>query len=492
MPNTKTYEYSITLTCVCCVVGGRGVQILRAEITTMNSNLVPTRTPTLLISCHCGAAKQTVRLCAQSSDAPQEVSLCHCSACRHNTGLLCVSYVDIEPPGSLEGLVEYRSSGAEVTRFFCATCGCHVFRRFESLAEDDTSTRASDGIVTGTAEKQGSWAVATGVITGLQKEDEELDERGTEMLMRYARHINTAGTKDGGLGLFIELGVDDRTHLPLSSTGCEKGTAGGSDTNVEVKTFSGYNNSEGKEEEILNAFCHCKAVQFHITRPNETSKIPRSNFPDLMVPYHTRSPQVQNPEDKKWWLRPHLNSTHGETEPLTTEKDGLQRYLAGTCACASCRLTSGFEIQTWAFIPRANIFFHIRDDSTSSSAAELHATNTTQRVVPVDFATLPPGILTSYESSQGVRREFCSSCGATVFWRDRWRPELMDVSVGLLDADEGARAETWLDWWTGRVSFAEDAVTGRTGVMARTAKLLIDSLGAGLDRWGKQEETPKR
>jgi hypothetical protein len=64
----------------------------------------------------------------------------------------------------------------------------------------------------------------------------------------------------------------------------------------------------------------------------------------------------------------------------------------------------------------------------------------------------------------------------------------MDVSVGLLDADEGARAETWLDWWTGRVSFAEDAGLGRTGETARRAICLIDSLEEGLKRWSEKRQ----
>jgi hypothetical protein len=53
-------------------------------------------------------------------------------------------------------------------------------------------------------------------------------------------------------------------------------------------------------------------------------------------------------------------------------------------------------------------------------------------------------------------------CGATVFWHDKHRPELIDVSVGLLDAPEGARAVEWLEWWLARVSFEEDA--GREGM----------------------------
>ncbi|KAI1423866.1 hypothetical protein F5Y12DRAFT_502632 [Xylaria sp. FL1777] len=456
--------------------------------------MAPTLAPELLISCHCGVAKQTVRLRDHFSNAPQKVSLCHCSACRHNTGLLCVSYAGIDQPDSVEGLVEYRHTAEAITRFFCATCGCHVFRRITCPVTDTTNTGASDSALP-TAEKKESWAVPTGVIIGLKGGSEELSEGGHEALIRYAKHINTSSTKDGGLSPFIRHVGDSRelevvdNWPPLASPPLTlaKEKLANLDLNVEVKASSGDNSQKQKGEEILNAFCHCKTVQFHITRPNAMSKLPRSNFPDLMVPFHTGSPQVKNPEDDKWWLRPGLDSHYEGPDVPSIENGGLRRYMAGTCACLPCRLISGFEIQTWAFIPKANIFFHIRDH-TDSSGSEPRAANDTQNIVPLDFATLPANILTSYESSPGVRREFCSCCGATVFWRDRWRPELMDVSVGLLDAYEGARAETWLDWWTGRVSFAEDAGNGRTGDMARIAKALIDSLGTGLRKWGEQEE----
>jgi hypothetical protein len=50
-------------------------------------------------------------------------------------------------------------------------------------------------------------------------------------------------------------------------------------------------------------------------------------------------------------------------------------------------------------------------------------------------------------------------CGATVFWHCEERPGLVDVSAGLLDPEEGARVESWLDWCTERVSFEEMAVS---------------------------------
>lgn len=345
-----------------------------------------------------------------------------------------------------------------------------------------------------------SWEVATGVIIGVDGESgEEMGEGGHHILLRYARHINTAGTRDGGLSPWIrqingqELEVVDSLGvIPTPTHVSVKGKVNESCSDTEQEAFSRDNMGEGENAEVLNGFCHCKTVKFHITRPNASSKLPRSNFPDLMLPYHSGSAQIQNPEDNKWWLRPGLRRDSRNDEALPVESSELKRYLAGTCACRSCRLISGFEIQTWAFVPRANIFFHVRDKNRGSTATEsqpprsLSEAGDKTEIIPLDFATLPPNILTSYESSPGVRREFCSHCGATVFWRDRWRPELVDVSVGLLDAEEGARAETWLDWWTERVSFAEDARRDRTEETARRAECLIGSLEEGLRRWSEE------
>ncbi|EXK23644.1 hypothetical protein FOMG_19595, partial [Fusarium oxysporum f. sp. melonis 26406] len=107
---------------------------------------------------------------------------------------------------------------------------------------------------------------------------------------------------------------------------------------------------------------------------------------------------TSNPSDEKWWVQ-------GD------------KYLAGTCACESCRLASGFEIQTWAFIPRANISIVAPDSSRTE--------------VPLDFESLPTGALRSYQSSQGVVRHFCGGCGATttLYYSDR-NPLLIDNDGG--------------------------------------------------------------
>jgi hypothetical protein len=175
------------------------------------------------------------------------------------------------------------------------------------------------------------------------------------------------------------------------------------------------------------------------------------------------------------------NDNNQPSNPEQAPKPTL-KYLSGTCACHPCRLTSGFEIQTWAFIPRRNILI---SSSSSSSQDQPH-----HHHKPLDFSTLdradPHQKLKAYESSPGRIREFCSVCGATVFWHDHFRPDLIDVSVGLLRAPEGARAESWLEWWTGRVSFSEDAGKGRTGGAKAWGEGVIGLLEEGLRRARKQ------
>ncbi|KAI0112902.1 hypothetical protein F4814DRAFT_419833 [Daldinia grandis] len=409
----------------------------------------------VVISCLCDAARQTVVLRTnESTPGPLGVDLCHCYDCRHSSGLLCVSYAPIQAPRSLNNFIAYPDESAQPSatiprRYFCRTCGCHVFRC------SAVSNKEIDR----------SWDVATGTIIGQVGADDDLtevDDKKEEPLLRYTRHININSTKDGGLSPFIRL--VDGTESPQKSR---------------------ITDDKGRDaKDVLEAHCHCKTVRFFITRPDASSRLPRSAFPDLIVPMAT-SPReiVDNPRDEKWWLRPQSKGS-----------PDLTRYMAGTCACRSCRLAAGFEIQTWAFVPRSNIFF-LPPASPSPSSSSLSTyphppSNISSAALPLDFPTLQQTYspLRTYESSPGVFREFCPRCGASVFWHDRWRPDLIDVSVGLLAADEGARAESWLDWWRGRVSFQEDAGYGRVGGAAGWGRNVMETLAEGLRRWEGGEE----
>ena len=98
----------------------------------------------------------------------------------------------------------------------------------------------------------------------------------------------------------------------------------------------------------------------------------------------------------------------------------------------SCRLATGFEIQTWAFVPRVSIL--LPDGN------------------PINFSSTDcPGI-----------------------------EHLIDVSAGLFRSDGGSRLESLLDWCTSRVSFAEEAVRGRTLLSAQRGNIFVQGLGTAM------------
>jgi hypothetical protein len=377
------------------------------------------------ISCLCGAAQQT--LSPPPHDSNSHITFCHCDSCRHLTGLLCTTYTPITQP-SLAGLTKYSPSDAS-TRYFCSICGCHVFRHSPA----------------------NGWAVATGTITSSPPLNNSPEIQH--------QHV----PPDGGLSMWLPNSVPPEPTLPQS-------------TAVQSST--------------LPASCHCTRISFTITRPSRASTIPHSNYADLLIPYHNNPSSITtNPLSIKWWLRdPSPNAqppstdalNHPSSQTLHTKTDedlSRYKYLAGTCACRSCRLASGFEIQTWTFVPRANILMSVplsvgggADSDTGSGKATL----------PLDFSALQPGLLRSYRSSAAAMREFCPTCGATVFWHDFERPDLIDVSAGLLRCPSGARAESFLQWWTHRTSFSEESRTGRTGGIADWAEDVINNLEKGM------------
>ncbi|KAL8967041.1 MAG: hypothetical protein Q9197_005653 [Variospora fuerteventurae] len=150
--------------------------------------------------------------------------------------------------------------------------------------------------------------------------------------------------------------------------------------------------------EVLRCYCQCRGVQFTITRPNKDSSNVSSPMPDVLVPSHLQSTQAS--PSSTWWLR-----------------------ASGTKFLAA-----------WVFVPKTNV-----------------------RQLDGNEVDYKMGTLKRYSHSKGAYRDFCGTCGATVFWHCDERPGIVDVSAGLLDAEEGARAEDWLEWATEKVSFEECA-----------------------------------
>jgi hypothetical protein len=352
------------------------------------------------VSCLCEKiSAQQIVVAPLASPPPRSpgVSLCHCSICRSASGVLCTSYHRLlftpeSDVGSLilnPSLKEYAQS-TQLSRWFCGTCGAHVLAHLRH---------------------ENKYFVAAGLVTPASASASVSVWNETESV---AEHWGVGETRDGGLSIFMPGARNDSSPCLLGFTTEGANPSSGLSESWETGFV---------DEKRLRAQCHCSGVGFTITRPNSRSREASSPWPDLLVPYHLAS--SKNPEDVKWWLRA------GDT-----------KYLAGACACRSCRLACGFPIQCWAFIPKANLINNSQvENDILSGEGFAYGTGTMQ----------------SFESSPGVYREFCKRCGATIFWHCDERPGVVDVSVGLLKSVTGARAEDWLDWETGRVSFAEDA-----------------------------------
>jgi len=100
---------------------------------------------------------------------------------------------------------------------------------------------------------------------------------------------------------------------------------------------------------------------------------------------------------------------------------------------------------------------------------------------PLQLAHEPdrPACLKQYLFSPGKYREFCGSCGATCFWWHVARPDVVDISIVLLDERDGVRAGNWLKWHKKRLSFIEKA---------RVSKETIQGLVEGMEMYQEPEE----
>lgn len=346
-------------------------------------------------SCLCGRVEQEVLL--QQEADPSVLRLCHCDDCRSVTGLLFSSYLILQSsPETFDGLIKYEQSD-DINRWFCGICGAHVFVQLKD---------------------KGLYLIASGLLK-------------KPLCTELVQHWGIDDTRDGGLSPSLP-GVEATDQVCWAKSGQTHPQAVPQREPRPLNHEKREHHSETDNK--LLACCHCRGVQFYVTAPDASSFDASSPWPDLLVPYHSAS--SENPGDVKWWLR--CQAT---------------KYLAGTCACNSCRLASGFPVQTWAFIPKSNIF-------TSDGSPLTFDMKTMQR----------------YESSPRIYREFCNRCGATLFWHCEQRPRVIDVSAGLFRAKSGARANEWLEWATGRVSFAEEAPD----------RTLIQTLETGLRAWAGQ------
>jgi hypothetical protein len=331
----------------------------------------------LSASCLCGACHYAFTI--NQSELPYQPYLCSCDISRRISGVLLTAYVPV-PSGNaapdLRHLRAYRSSSI-LKRHFCATCGTHMYLEYD---------------------EDGHFEVSVGSLLSDGQSDEAV---------RYKGHMWIEDTKDGGASVWLPKFEDTCDRFARHANQSEQLPL---DWNSSVSAQS--------EQDLLHAYCHCKGVEFFISRPDELSYRATSPLPDVLVPYHSGL-STDNTQGTAWWI----------------SKDG-KRFVTGHCACTSCRKSSGFDLQQWTFVPLTNL-------KTVDGAV-------------IDPASLD-GAVTVYKSSPDVKRTFCKVCGATVFWQGDMRPSLLDVAVGLFDAQSGARAEEWLQWALSTVLFSEEA-----------------------------------
>ncbi|GAM88465.1 hypothetical protein ANO11243_064980 [Dothideomycetidae sp. 11243] len=147
------------------------------------------------------------------------------------------------------------------------------------------------------------------------------------------------------------------------------------------------------------------------------------------------------------WARKDLPSSQDESidayckcgsVKFSLHRHDERRFPAQLCLCDTCRLTSGLEMAAWMDVPTTSI-------KTDRGSGDEN----------LDLGSWTD--LRTYAALPGCIRYNCSTCGAAVFVVSDDKPDEVRVAAGLLDAAEGARAETWAAWRTDGVGGGEDA-----------------------------------
>ncbi|PPQ63856.1 hypothetical protein CVT24_009069 [Panaeolus cyanescens] len=361
-------------------------------------------------------------------------------------------------------LTGHRTSPHSI-RYFCNNCSAGMFlceNEEQSTRHGETADPNAEPIAPFAPGAKIKWYVTAGTLAY------------TQGIYETVSHAFVEETLDGGLADQIPA-IGDRILPRFSGAPNESPLLPLPWRSSTLPSWK-----KANEAESINAYCHCRSIHFRITRPNELSSVPHAPYPDLIFPAdQTRLSTMSNVKDEKWWLplgdgvgvgppgtewkhirpktrRDTISMNYGRPKPMRRERTPAPRhYLAGHCVCAHCRLGSGFEVQSWAFISRANVFEYGSDEPIELAHAD----------------SRPKG-LKQYMSSTGRYREFCGKCGATAFWWHAGRPDVIDISMGLIDQEcDGARAEEWFKWHKQRVSFSENSSINKMVVQG-----LVDGL----------------
>ncbi|KAF6764095.1 hypothetical protein DFP72DRAFT_840213 [Ephemerocybe angulata] len=349
----------------------------------------------------CHCRRCDLRVVFPTASLPIHNYLCNCTSCRHGTGEMAFHTARI-----LGNPMDAETDGpfaVEVMDSYSPRDRLGVERFFCPTCSANMLVRI-DLSLREEADKRGGEPedCAFGRNRSEKRSEQELEE-GFQWRVAGGALRNYEGI------------IQPMYHLNLAST-MDGGVADHLRVGSKVLPFEWRSPTLTDDQpEEISAFCHCRAVSVKVSRPDDRAKNLRSPFPDLIYPTDvTYRAKLRNPGDEKWWLR------------------------------------GGFDFQSGTFIPR----FNIREADQEPG----------RTIVFSQQESRPKG-LKQYVSSPGRYHEFCGTCGATAFWWHVSRPNLVDLSMGLLDASvDGVRAEHWFEWHKSRVSNME--VSGNRKMVA--------------------------
>lgn len=225
--------------------------------------------------------------------------------------------------------------------------------------------------------------------------------------IRVRRCTYIDSLQDGGLARrMVEVGMQPARDVKYHATG-DGSKALSSEELSQLWTGSRHTRVNiGAERSItVPLSCHCGAIQLQIVSPqNMRSKADTKHI-------------------GRW------------------TREDCTKYVAKVCVCESDRLWFGTPMTVWTYVFPENIL--TRDGQIIDFSFD--RTSTPEL----------PGLKT-YASSPAVRRSFCGTCGAGIFYEHKERPWVMNVMPGLLRAESGSMAEELLSWDWKWVSWPEE------------------------------------
>ncbi|KAI3324394.1 Mss4-like protein [Xylariaceae sp. AK1471] len=367
------------------------------------------------------------------SSLPLKATYCHCTSCRHVTGALYSNNVPWHGDSETiraSSLQRYVFS-ERLTILFCGTCSSTMF--FEKRAAEEGE--GTDGI---------SYGVLTGVLANVNIPN----------LVKIMDHIFVGDTLDGGATPWLCHVNSDGTRPRLWKGRKEQSEELMTATWPTVEDCTGKGKAAAAaDSEEFPVRCHCGGVDLVLRRP----------IADFAAKKRSELP---------WFVDPVTN-----------------KALAAFDPCDTCRLSAGVDIFNWTFTLLRHLAFPRLDPNTNTrkqpgfpeSSIEL------KNVISTTTQNRDPrwGTLAFYESSPDVQRYFCSRCSACVFYAADDRPEMVNVAIGLLDSQNGARAEGLLSWaFGGKMVWREDVVGG-------WREEFVESVEAAAERWRIERGYPK-